>query len=244
VGLTDFLLQTTPQALPRWYGRLAGRLLAGVYEEIADRIVREEDGNGRVLDFGTGPGELPVVLARHPGLRIDAVDVSDNMLMAAEDRARETGATRVRFGLVEGMALPFDGQRYDWVVSTLVLHELKERAADWLSLLFSRLRPGGTCLLLDLHRSLAVQEDVLLAALREEGLLPSWLPRGLLSKGWRALHSSLPTLDSVDALLGESRFGLAAGKRLLPLSVGSIEVQDALLWVEAKAPDVTIGPFS
>src|SRR5215475_9737076 len=75
-----------------FYDRLAGRLLARLYRRVASDVA----GAGlmaqdRMLDVGTGPGRLPVLIAvdAATGVHIDAIDLLPEMIEQARHRAHE-----------------------------------------------------------------------------------------------------------------------------------------------------------
>ncbi|MER5964533.1 class I SAM-dependent methyltransferase [Streptomyces sp. NPDC002057] len=99
---------------------------------------------GRVLDLGCGPGRNALHLASL-GYRVDAVDLSPTAIRWAEERAREAGATGIRFvrgdAFAAGTAL--DGP-YDLVHDSGCFHHLPpHRRVSYLALLDRVLAPGG-----------------------------------------------------------------------------------------------------
>lgn len=82
----------------------------------------------RVLDIGTGPGWVPVELAkRHPGWTVTGVDLSDDMLARGRRRACDEGvSSRVRFARGSATKLPFADGAFDLVVSHFVLHHIPQ----------------------------------------------------------------------------------------------------------------------
>lgn len=73
----------------------------------------------RILDIGTGSGNLAIALARHhPAAEITAIDISSDALKIAQENAAKHGvAARIRF--LEGdLSAPIcDDERFDFVVS-------------------------------------------------------------------------------------------------------------------------------
>jgi ubiquinone/menaquinone biosynthesis C-methylase UbiE len=99
------------------YDRLLEPMNAGV-RRIALGLVPPEQG-WSVLDVGcgTGTGLVPYVEA---GCRAVGVDVSPAMLRRAESRL----GARAELHLTAGGPLPFDGDGFDLVMTSLVLHEI------------------------------------------------------------------------------------------------------------------------
>ncbi len=108
---------------------------------------------GRVLDLGTGPGHIPVLLCeRVPGIRVVALDAARTMLDHAR-RHRAASPHAARIGLVRGDAkrLPFADGCFDAVLSNTILHHVPE-PADMLREVARVLAPGGALLVRDLFR--------------------------------------------------------------------------------------------
>ena len=80
----------------------------------------------RVLDLGSGPGILSVmVLERYPNAEVVAFDLTEEMLASARERCRRFGD---RFSIVAGDYAGDDiGCRYDLVLAGLTLHHLDDR---------------------------------------------------------------------------------------------------------------------
>ncbi|MDG9716027.1 class I SAM-dependent methyltransferase [Streptomyces sp. DH24] len=101
---------------------------------------------GRALDLGCGPGRNALHLAAH-GFAVDAVDLSPTAVDWARERARETGAARVRFHCGDAFALAgteLPGP-YDLVYDSGCFHHLPpHRRVSYLALLDRVLAPGGT----------------------------------------------------------------------------------------------------
>ncbi len=118
-----------------------------------DHALRLGVAEGKVLDIGTGPGLIPILLAaRGPGLSLTGVDLSEPMLQKASDAAEEAGvADRLDFRTGDAKSLPFSERSFDLVLCNSLLHHLP----DPLALLneISRVsKPGGAILLRDLRR--------------------------------------------------------------------------------------------
>ena len=98
-----------------------------------------------VLDIGSGPGFLAAEMAAEVGPegRVVGVDPSDSMLAMARGRDAP-----VEFVAGDAVALPFDDEAFDAVVSTQVYEYVADMPA---ALAEARrvLRPGGRLLILD-----------------------------------------------------------------------------------------------
>lgn len=109
--------------------------------------------SGKALDIGTGPGQIPLKLARKlPDLQILGTDRSEAMLEEANRQARAAGLqNRVRFELGDGNRLAFPDGSFDLVLCNSVLHHLADpvRVLDEIARVA---RPEGAVLLRDLRR--------------------------------------------------------------------------------------------
>ncbi|MDH3458595.1 MAG: methyltransferase domain-containing protein [Gemmatimonadota bacterium] len=103
------------------YDRLIEPMQAGV-RRVALEVVPPQPG-WQVLDVGcgTGTGMAPYVAV---GCRVIGVDVSEAML----ERATARLGDRAELHLTDGDTLPFDGDRFDLVTTSMVLHEVPPHA--------------------------------------------------------------------------------------------------------------------
>lgn len=75
----------------------------------------------RILDVGTGLGDMPLSFARH-GWRTVAIDTNPQVLAAA--RAATAGQPLVEVVEADGLALPFADAAFDVAHSSLLMHHL------------------------------------------------------------------------------------------------------------------------
>lgn len=110
---------------------------------------------GKVLDAGTGPGQIPIKIAKKaPRLQITGIDISDAMLMTAAQQAFNKGVEKqVTFQRGDATKIPFDDYTFDMVLCNSVLHHVSDPLQ-----LFNEInrvvKPGGAILLRDLRRPL------------------------------------------------------------------------------------------
>jgi SAM-dependent methyltransferase len=98
----------------------------------------------RVLEAGCGIGAQTVILARNsPGARITSIDISEDSLRRAEEKARQEGITNVTFRQGDIFRLPFEPESFDHIFVCFVLEHLADPQRA-----LGRLRPllkkGGT----------------------------------------------------------------------------------------------------
>ncbi len=114
---------------------------SGVFVTTAGLLGRYNDGGGkaiakwmretypdfnpkRILDIGCGMGHnvLPLALA-FPEAEIIAIDTGAPMLRYGHARMVDLGISNVRFLQLEASELPFENESFDWIQSTMFLHE-------------------------------------------------------------------------------------------------------------------------
>lgn len=111
------------------------------------------------LDLGTGPGDIPIMLAeQHPGLRITAVDLADSMLALANKKVGLMGLQgRIALQRMDVKALDLPDGSFDAVFSNTILHHIPDPGA-MLAEAARVLRPGGLLLIRDLYRPGSLEE--------------------------------------------------------------------------------------
>jgi SAM-dependent methyltransferase len=153
---------------PHGYRRSAGHLAGPLYARVAADVASAGlPADAHLLDLGTGPGLLPLrIAAAAPGLVIEAVDLSAEMI--AEARANAAGspdADRLTFTVADVAALPFPDASFDLVVSTISQHHWTDPGAG-LREAARVLRPGGRAWIYDFRWALR-------RAQRAAGTLPA-----------------------------------------------------------------------
>lgn len=115
-------------------GGLAGR----------DRLLAELDikPGSRVLEIGCGSGHTACYIAQGFHCQVTAVDLSQEMVRAAQRRIRQTGLeAQVRCEIADICWLPFAGDSFDYVIIQAVLMFVDKTRA--LSEIRRVLKPGG-----------------------------------------------------------------------------------------------------
>ena len=113
---------------------------------------------GHVLDFGCGPGDIPIRFARAvPGCRITGVDASAPMVRLAEEAVLQAGLSgRIdfrceRFQDLAGVSVA------DAAISNSLLHHVPNPLQFWHKLRLS-VKPGSPVLVMDLLRPESPEE--------------------------------------------------------------------------------------
>lgn len=132
------------------YDALFGNPARGFYSLVAEDVLSQAPA-GEILDVGSGPGRLAVLLAKmDPRVDVTGVDISPEMVAKASRRAAKAGlAERVHFAEGEVESLPFADDRFAAVVSTFSLHHWSYPVGG-LQEIHRVLKPGGRALIYDL----------------------------------------------------------------------------------------------
>jgi ubiquinone/menaquinone biosynthesis C-methylase UbiE len=154
-----------------YMGAAAEAHLARLDASWIERVVAFGPRSGsRVLDVGTGGGQIPAKIARRrPEWRIWGVDRAGPMLAAGRTGIAAAGRKaassiepfRVGLALAEARALPFDDAAFDLVISNSLLHHIGD----------------PTPVLDEIARVAGASGRVLLRDLRRppRGLMPVWV---------------------------------------------------------------------
>jgi ubiquinone/menaquinone biosynthesis C-methylase UbiE len=139
----------------RHYERWAGIFAQPLYRRVvADVAAAGLPSGAIVLDVGTGPGTLPLLVAqRSPDLSLTGVDLSPEMIAratAAADIRSTRAVSPIRFQIADVAQLPFDDESFDLVVSTIGMHHWADLTGG-LREVVRVLRPGARAWLYDLR---------------------------------------------------------------------------------------------
>lgn len=140
------------------YGTQIGK--ESLIRELTQKIALK--GDEQVLDVGCGRGlflielakRLPLGKAYGIDLWLDPDQQPTNGLEIAVQNAQIEGvASRIELKTADMQAIPFPDSQFDWVVSSLAIHQLKqeEERRQALKECLRVLKPGGQLLLLDMQ---------------------------------------------------------------------------------------------
>jgi ubiquinone/menaquinone biosynthesis C-methylase UbiE len=108
------------------YEKAARLAIDTYYSKVAEEILSSFK-KGLILDLGTGPGYLPIEIAkRSSDIKIIGVDLSRNLIQMARQNAQSSGFDdRLAFEVGNSARLNFDDVSFDMVISTGMLHSLR-----------------------------------------------------------------------------------------------------------------------
>jgi ubiquinone/menaquinone biosynthesis C-methylase UbiE len=130
-----------------------------VNEEFVARALELAPSAGVVLDIGTGPADIAILLAqRSPRLHLVAIDLGEHMLkMARENVIRAGLSARVQIERADAKSTGQARGGVDMVISNSLVHHIPDPA-----LFFAEVQrvvaPGGGIFVKDLHRPESQEE--------------------------------------------------------------------------------------
>jgi ubiquinone/menaquinone biosynthesis C-methylase UbiE len=143
------LIERIPAPLASLYEKATRLVIESYYSGVAEEIVSSFK-RGTLLDLGTGPGYLPIeIVKRSPSIRCDGIDLSRRLVKMARGNARKAGvADRLNFEVGNAANLRFEDESYDMVISTGMLHMLRDPVKVLMEC-YRVLRPGGEAWIYD-----------------------------------------------------------------------------------------------
>ena len=119
------------------------------YKQVAKEVATKLKA-GNILDLGTGPGYLPIHIAdRSASITVDGIDLSRRLVHTAKRNAARAGVSgRVHFEVGNAAGLPCPDEKYDMVISTGMLHMVKD-PVKVLKEIHRVLKPGGEAWIYD-----------------------------------------------------------------------------------------------
>ena len=131
------------------YEKATRMVIGEYYGQVAEEIVSVFK-SGVILDLGTGPGYLPIeIVRRTPDINIIGVDLSRKLIQLAQANATKAGLShRLRFEVGNSAELHFNNASFDMMISTEMLHSLKNPIAV-LKEIYQMLKKGGEAWIYD-----------------------------------------------------------------------------------------------
>ncbi len=163
----------------------------------------------RILDLGSGPGDLTYLLAEHyPRARVVAMDFTPAMVRQGEEaRARSRASTRVSFASADALHLPLRSGSVDLVTSAFLIRNippLEEAFREMARVL----RPRGVVLALEITEPIPPWFRSLFHTYFDE-IMPRFGALLGLAESSRYLSDSLrhfPSRDRVEEILAAAGF--------------------------------------
>ncbi|MCP4118473.1 MAG: class I SAM-dependent methyltransferase [Desulfobacteraceae bacterium] len=91
------------------------------YNSLAKMIARDVGDASRILDVGTGTGEMALAVAEKAAA-VEGVDLTPEMIETAKAKAARKGCGNIRFSVQDASALEFSDNSFDAVIVSNLLH--------------------------------------------------------------------------------------------------------------------------
>ncbi len=149
-----FRIEGIPNPGAKVYSIIVARspIMKDFYRDVTEEV-SSKASSGKILDIGTGPGRIPLEIARRSrNLEIEAIDISPAMVRIASKNAKDadlSGHVQFRYGSAE--SIPFEDGYFDLVISTLSFHHWA-KPTECLKEIHRVLRNGGEAWIYDLRR--------------------------------------------------------------------------------------------
>ncbi len=127
--------------------------LDAIDNSLVEQAISLGPWSGWLLDLGTGPGGIPLKIARRsPDLHVVGIDRSLNMIRAARQATAEQKLeARAQFFVGDAKRLCFPDASFDLVLANSLLHHLTDPVAAF-DEIARVVKPGGSVLMRDLRR--------------------------------------------------------------------------------------------
>ncbi len=187
----------------RLYDRYPNRIFTKWFRLIAKNVT-DRQISGTILDIGTGPGRLPMEIAKQVvNAEVVGIDLSEDMVKIAKRHAEEAGlAARVKFRVASAYNTGLEDNSVDFVVSTGMIHHLKEPISAF-NEIHRILRPGGEAWIFDGRKDVTKAEfEEMVRSLGIESDLP--LPLWIIERVWPHWHVGCKTEVYVSGKIGRA----------------------------------------
>ncbi len=91
------------------------------YLEIYKYLTQETDITMKILDIGTGTGEIPICLCENVR-SIEAIDTSSAMIQIARNKVQAMGINNINFSVVDKTVTSFENGSFDLIIISNLLH--------------------------------------------------------------------------------------------------------------------------
>lgn len=121
-------------------------------ESFVDRLF-ELGAQGRMLDIGTGPAHMPIMICeRRADVQVLGIDLAHHMLrVGGQNIARSPFADRIELRHGDAKELGLEAASFDAVYSNTILHHIPD-PRPFLTEAHRLMKPGGVLLIRDLFR--------------------------------------------------------------------------------------------
>jgi ubiquinone/menaquinone biosynthesis C-methylase UbiE len=142
-------------AIARWYAKSTRKDIER-FRALAARLRAELPQGGDVLEVAPGPGYFAIEMAKGGAYRVTGLDVSRTMVELARTNAAEAGV-EVDFLRGDASAMPFADDSFNLLTCSAAFKNFTEPHKA-LEEMYRVLRPGGTAVVVDLHRDVPMSD--------------------------------------------------------------------------------------
>lgn len=198
-----------PWPFSRLYDRFPNRIFVKWFRLIAEDI-KAREMSGIVVDIGTGPGRLPIEIAKQPvNVEVVGIDISEDMVKIAKRNAERAGITdKLKFKVASVYDTGFADESIDLVTSTGMIHHIREPVRAF-NEIYRILKRGGEAWIYDGRKDATkteFEETVRRLGIQRDLPLPLWI----IERMWPHWHVGCKTDTYITGKIGkalkESRF--------------------------------------
>jgi ubiquinone/menaquinone biosynthesis C-methylase UbiE len=196
-----------PEKIPWPFSRLFDRYPNRIFTKWFQRIavdIKNRAISGNIVDIGTGPGRLPVEIAKQvENAKVFGIDVSEDMIKIARKNAEKAGVgDRVKYKVRSAYDTGFENNSIDLVVSTGTIHHLS-KPLDAFNDIYRILKLGGEAWLFDGRKDCTKADfEETVRSLGIEKDIP--LPMPVIERLWSKIHVGYKTEVFYSGKIGEA----------------------------------------
>jgi ubiquinone/menaquinone biosynthesis C-methylase UbiE len=189
-----------PRLMARFYDKNTRKHRIGEMQEYANETLKHIKEGATVLDIATGPGFMPIELAKIGNFNITGMDISADFIEICKTNAKNEN---VRVDFVQGnvSALPFEDNAFDFVFCSAAFKNFKEPIKA-LNEMYRVLKNDGIALIIDMNR--AVSKEMLQA--EAERVSKSGFERWFMKITFKQLGKAAYTKDEFHSMIKDVPF--------------------------------------
>jgi ubiquinone/menaquinone biosynthesis C-methylase UbiE len=138
------------------YDKLTREHRMGEMKEQAKEVAKYIKDGDSVLEIAPGAGYLSIELSKLGNYKITGMDISHDLIEICKQNALEAGAKDINFLQGNVSNMPFQANRFDFIICVLSFKNFKEPIKA-LQEMPRVLKPGGMALIMDLDRKASLQ---------------------------------------------------------------------------------------
>jgi len=190
-----------PWPFTRLYDKYPNRIFAKWFYKIAEEV-KQKAISGNIADLGTGPGRLPIEIAKQvKKAKLFGIDLSPDMIKLAEKNARLAGlGDRIEFRVASASDTGLKDNSMDLVLSTNTLHHLSQPIKAFEEI-YRILKPGREAWIYDGRKDASRAE--FLETVEKLGMTDDF-PVSIISRLWPLIHVGSKTEAYYSGKIGKA----------------------------------------